>query len=73
MFVDINKLNAKRVERGMSIEQFCKALHMDPATYYRRIKDNGKGLKIGDMHNIVSVLKLSPEEAANIFLAIDSH
>ncbi len=73
MIVDINKLNAKRVEAGMSIESLCSALHIDPATYYRRAKDNGKGFKIGDMHAMVSILNLTNDDAASIFLAKDSH
>ena len=73
MMVDINKLNAKRVERGLSIEAFSKALHLDPATYYRRAKDNGKGFKIGDMHNMVEILDLTNDDASSIFLATDSH
>ena len=72
MNVNINKLNAKRVEKGLSIEEFSKALHMNPATYYRKSKNNGKGFKIGDMHNMVDVLNLSCDDATTIFLATDS-
>ena len=72
MMVDINKLNARRIERGFSIESFSCALEMAPATFYRRAKNNGKGFKIGDMHNMVELLQLSPNDAASIFLAEDS-
>lgn len=64
--IDVNKLNGKIVERATTKEAIADEIGIDRSTFYRRLK-NGK-LLIGDMHKICDVLKLSTEEAIEIFL-----
>jgi len=65
--MDINKLNGKIAERATTKEAVADEMGIDRSTFYRRLK-NGS-LRIGDMHKICDILKLSKSEAIEIFLA----
>lgn len=61
-----NKLKAKLVENGVTMEAYAKALGIDTATLYRRI--NKDDMRIRDAIISKDFLKLSNEEAVDIFL-----
>lgn len=61
-----NKLKAKLVENGVSMESYAKALGIDTATLYRRI--NKDDMRIRDAIISKDFLHLSNEEAVDIFL-----
>lgn len=65
--VDLDKLNGKIVERGMTKEVIASAIGIDRSTFYRRLKLNK--LLVGDIHKMCEVLCLTPAEAVDIFLA----
>ena len=73
MKVNIQLLEKKILESGMTIEDFSKNMGISPSTYYRKREKGCLTFSVGQMHSIVEILGLSMEEANNIFLAKNSH
>lgn len=73
MRVDIAKLKGNIVASGMTQEQLAKEIGVDPSTLSRKLQLLGNSFTIGEVHKIVDVLRISPKEAANIFLSENSH
>ena len=65
--VNVNLLKAKLVERGLNLTNLAEMIGIDRATMYRKLKDNGAGLLIGEVNSIVKVLNLTVKEASEIF------
>jgi len=72
MRVDINRLKGSIAARGMTQESVAKAIGIDNSTFIRKMKCEGVAFSVGQMHKLVDVLAISPEEAAAIFLASNS-
>lgn len=68
MSTNIEALRAKMSESKMSPEDMAKEIGVDASTFYRKLKSEGTTFTVGQMHKIVSVLKLTQSEAASIFL-----
>lgn len=73
MSTNMDALRAKMAELGISNETMAKRLGIDVSTFYRKLKSDGMTFTVGQIHTIVAVLGLTPEEAASIFLWNDSH
>lgn len=69
MFVNINKLKAKLVERSMSVEDLAQKMGINKATLYRKMGNGGVGFTVKDANLIVDILGLSLQEAMEIFFA----
>lgn len=67
--VNVNLLKAKLVERGINMTTLAEMIGLDRATLYRKLKDDGAGLLIREANAIVSALKLTVQEAMEIFFA----
>jgi plasmid maintenance system antidote protein VapI len=67
-FMNINKLKAKIVERGMNVEQLAEAIEIDRSSLYRKLNAFEK-ITIGEAGKMKNVLGMSNEEAYEIFLA----
>lgn len=72
--MNINKLKGKIVENCMNVEQIADAMKIDRSTLYRKMSpDKDKNpedkITIGDAMKLKEILKLSDEEAYQIFLA----
>ena len=65
--VNVNLLKAKLVERGLNLTNLAEMIGIDRATMYRKLKNNGAGLLIGEVNEIVKALKLTVKEATEIF------
>ena len=65
--VNVPKLNGKIAEMGITREALADKLEISRSTFLRRL--TGNTLRIRDIHGICEVLKLSTEEAVDIFLA----
>lgn len=72
MRVDVAKLRGKLAERGVTQEQVANSIKIDKSTFSRKMKSRALDFSIGEMHEISNVLKLSSEDAKEIFLADDS-
>ena len=66
--VNINKLKAKFVEQGMSIEQAAEFVGIERSKLYRRFREPST-FSINEATIIVRALQLTPEEAMAIFFA----
>lgn len=65
--LNINKLNGKIVEKGLTKEGLAAAIGINRATFYRRLQNNS--LKLVDVHRICEALSLTKDEAISIFMA----
>ena len=65
--MNINKLKAKIVEKGMNVETLASLVDIDRSSMYRKL-NNFEKITIGEARKIASALELSDEEATKIFL-----
>ena len=72
MQVNVNKLRGKIAESGLSNEMVAKKIGIDGSTFFRKMKSDALTFSIGQMHSLVSVLKMTPDEATDIFLSQNS-
>lgn len=65
--MNILKLKGKIIESNLSVDKLAKAIGINKSTLYRKLKNNGSGLMIKEVYQIVEILKLSSKEANEIF------
>ncbi len=65
--LDVQKLKGKMVEKGKSVENISAEMGINPATFYRKLKNNS--FEINEASKIVELLSLTNEEAIAIFFA----
>jgi len=69
--LNVRKLKGKIVEKGKNIESVSAELGVNPATFYRKMKNNS--FEIREVDRLVKILSLHCDEASAIFLATQSH
>lgn len=67
--VDISRLKGKIAEKGLTQESVAKELGVDNSTFIRKMKASGLTFSIGQMHKLVDILSITPEDAQQIFLS----
>lgn len=67
--VAMNKLRARMVEAGVSVQELAERIGMDKSTLYRRISGNGEDFTIHEIDDIKTALQLDSSEAVQIFFA----
>ncbi|WP_373710709.1 helix-turn-helix domain-containing protein [Jeotgalibaca porci] len=70
--VDLNKLRGKIVEKGLSQQELAISIGIDRSTFYRKMK-NGGDFSIGEVSKMADVMRLTNQEAVEIFLSNKSH
>lgn len=65
---NISKLKGKIAEKGINQEKLAKEAGMDRSTLSRKMK-TGEAFTIGEANKIALILKLSKNEAMEIFFA----
>ena len=65
--MDLNKLKGKIVEKGWNVEKLAECIGVERSSMYRKL-NNFEKITIGEAKRIASVLELSNEDAASIFL-----
>lgn len=65
--MNMNRLKAKIVEREMNVEELAELIGMTGPTLYRKLRAPLK-ITIGEAIQMKDVLKLTDEEALDIFL-----
>lgn len=65
--LDVQKLKGKIVEKGKSVESVSAELGINPATFYRKLKNNS--FEINEADKLVDILDLTNEEAIAIFFS----
>jgi predicted transcriptional regulator len=66
--MNLNKLKAKIVEKGMNVETLAENIGVDRSSMYRKLNNFDK-ISIGEAKRIKAALDLTNEEASVIFLA----
>lgn len=69
MLVNVNKLKAKMVEQGLSVDELSKRIKMDKATFYRRLSASGQTFSIREADAISRELNLTRVEVNDIFFS----
>lgn len=64
--MDVRKLKAKVIERGMNVETLAAKLGVDRSTMYRKLGEIEK-FTVGEARKIKEELGLTGEEARDIF------
>ena len=67
--VDIKKLKAAIVEKGLTIEDVAAATEMSQSTLYRRLSSGGGSFTLRDVAKISAFLGLSSTRMNEIFFA----
>ena len=65
--MNVNKLRAKIVERGMNVETLAELINIDRSSLYRKL-NNFEKITIGEACKIKAALQMTDEEASIIFL-----
>lgn len=65
--LNVQKLKGKIVEKGKSVESVSAELGINPATFYRKLKNNS--FEINEADKLVDILALTNEEAIAIFFS----
>lgn len=69
MSVKVQKVVGRIAELGLTGDAVARELGVNPATYYRKMAKGGGKFTIDQVQKLASVLQLTREEAAAIFLA----
>lgn len=67
MMLDIQKLKGKIVEKSKSVEVVSAELGINPATFYRKMKNNSFEIREADA--LMKILSLTYEETTAIFFS----
>ena len=65
--VNTNKLKGKIVERGLSITSLAEEMGINRATMYRKLANGGENISVHEANVMARYLKLSQQEAMDIF------
>lgn len=65
--MNINKLKAKIVENGTNVEAVADYIGIDRSSMYRKL-NNFEKITIGEASKLKEFLKMTNEEATDIFL-----
>lgn len=65
--MNVNKLRAKIVEKGLSVDLVAREIGIDRSSLYRKINNAGETLTIKEANEIVRVLDIQANEAVDIF------
>lgn len=65
--MQVQVLKERIKESGMSIEKISAMIGIDASTMYRKIQRGGDGFTIKETNELAEVLKLSSDDALDIF------
>lgn len=66
--MNINKLRARFVELGLSVEDVADRMGINRSTLYRKMSNrDGKTLTISDAKQLADILRLSAQDINDIF------
>jgi len=65
--VNINKLKAKMVKNGESVDDLVVKLSISRPTMYRRLKADSDSFTVRDINQLMNVLNLTVDEMLEIF------
>lgn len=65
--LNIKKLKAQMVEKGMSVDDLSKELGIHPATMYRKLSRKDRGFTVSDAEKIGHALGLNSTTMMEVF------
>ncbi|MBQ7959776.1 MAG: XRE family transcriptional regulator [Clostridia bacterium] len=65
--VDVNMLKVEIKRNGQGMRKVAEKLGLNPSTLYRKLLNNGEGLTIREVEQLVDVLSLTKKKANEIF------
>lgn len=65
--VNIERLKTALKSRGVTIEQASERIGVNPATFYRRISQDGKNFTVAEVGMLVNLLGLDAKDMQAIF------
>jgi len=65
--INVNKLKGKIVENGLKVGELALKIGIDRSTFYRKLKNQGDSFTIREVNLICKELKLTKDEAMEIF------
>lgn len=68
--VNVNKLKGKIVENGYTIPEIAEKVGLDKSTFYRKLNAEGETFTIREANDICKALKLSKQDAMDIFFSL---
>lgn len=71
IYVNVNKLKAKIIEKGLNVTIVAERIGIDRSSLYRKLNNEGETLTVKEAKAIVQVLDIPPLEAAQIFFGND--
>ena len=69
--MNVNKLKAKIVEKGLNVTIVAERIGIDRSSLYRKLNNEGETLTVKEAKAIVQVLDIPSLEAAQIFFGND--
>ena len=70
--MNIQKVEERRKDLGISVPEIAEMLGMDASTYYRKLQKNGEGFSALDLTVFKRELHLSEKEALELLLSENS-
>lgn len=67
--MNIQKVEERRKEVGISVPEMAEKLGMDASTYYRKLQKNGEGFSALDLTVFKRELRLNEQEALEFLLS----
>ena len=68
MGINIEELEKEMKNAGLKKGEIAKRLNIDESTLYRKLKDGGKKITVGEVHELIAIMGLTPARASEIFL-----
>lgn len=65
--INVNKLKGKIVENGLKVGELALKIGIDRSTFYRKLKNQGDSFTVKEVNLICKELKLTKDEAMEIF------
>ena len=66
--MDIQKVEQRRKDKGISVQHMAETLGMDASTYYRKLQKNGEEFSALDLTVFKRELELTEKEALEFLL-----
>ena len=68
MGINIEAFERELKNAGLKKAEIAEKLKIDESTLYRKLKAGGKKITVGEVHELIEIIGLSKERAAEIFL-----
>lgn len=68
LHTDMAKLKGKIAEKSMTQEDVAAKIGINSSTFSRKMKSDGLSFTVGQIHRLVELLDITPQEAVQIFL-----